>query len=200
MLHFYNKVSSLRETTDIPINNVKMNIKPCIKFWVLNRLISKETLKNSEELSIALYIAEYYAEMLSGQENYKSILDGKFGNFYEQGIRISNICDFDYAGIYFRRLTYEEKIGRHIPEDYQKVYELYRRIRDVFESADNIQEILCPDLVKIIITKDFYKRLGKSYDKNKKIRPEILFEGYRNGAEFEKNKESTGLSNEALDL
>ena len=192
MLHFYNKVSSLRKTTDIPINNVKMNIKPCIKFFVLNKLISKEILKNSEELRIALYIAEYYAEMLSGQENYKSILDGGFGNFYEQGIN----SIYDCAGIDFRRLTYEEKIRQPIPEDYQKVYELYKRIRDVFESTNNIQEILCPDLVKVIITKDFYKRLGKSYDENKKICPKILFKEYRENEEVESNT----LSNGEIDL
>ena len=46
---------------------------------------------------------------------------------------------------------------RPIPKDYQKVYELYKRIRDVFKSTNNIQEILCPELVKVIMTKDFYK-------------------------------------------
>ena len=79
------------------------------------------------------------------------------------------------------------------------MYELYKRIRAVFKSTDNIQEILCPDLVKIIMTKDFYKRLGKSYDKNKKVRPEILFEGYRKNAEVKDDRENTAKSDD-IDL
>ena len=63
-----------------------------------------------------------------------------------------------------------------------------------------MQEILCPDLVKVIMTEDFYKRLGKSYDENKKIRPEILFEEYRKNAEVKDNRENTAKSDDDLDL
>lgn len=87
-----------------------------------------------------------------------------------------------------------------IPKDYQKVYELYKRIRDVFKSTDNMQEILCLDLVKVIMTEDFYKRLGKSYDENKKIRPEILFEGYRKNAEVKDDRKNSTQSDGDLDL
>lgn len=101
---------------------------------------------------------------------------------------------------YERLFIYEDRKILHIPEDYKKVYELYKRIRDVFKSTNNIQEILCPDLVKVIMTKDFYKRLGKSLDENKKIRSEILFEGYRKDTEVEDNKENTAQPDGDLDL
>ena len=101
---------------------------------------------------------------------------------------------------YEQLFIYEDRKILHIPEDYKKVYELYKRIRDVFKSTNNIQEILCPDLVKVIMTKDFYKRLGKSYDENKKIRPEILFEGYRQYVEVEDGRENTAKSEGDLDL
>lgn len=173
-----------------------------IKFFVINRLFNKEILENVEEHRIALYIVEYYMDCIKEGGNYKSILDDGFGNFYKRGIyniagRIKLIDD--WSGMDFTTLTYAEKRRTPIPKDYQKVYELYKRIRDVFKNTNNIQEILCPDLVKIIMTEDFYKRLGKSYDENKKIRPEILFEEYRKDAEVENDRENTAKSDD-IDL
>ena len=207
-LDFYNKVNSLRyiceeridDRDDINIEKICFNSS--IEFFVLNRLVNEEILANSEEYRIALYIAEYYREALNGQESYKSILDDGFDNFYMGGLDIEGRRKpfGGFSGMKFRWwLTYDEKRRIPIPKDYQKVYELYKRIRAVFKSTDNIQEILCPDLVKIIMTKDFYKRLGKSYDKNKKVRPEILFEGYRKNAEVKDDRENTAKSDD-IDL
>ena len=207
-LDFYNKVNSLRyiceeridDRDDINIEKICFNSS--IEFFVLNRLVNEEILANSEEYRIALYIAEYYREALNGQESYKSILDDGFDNFYMGGLDIEGRRKpfGGFSGMKFRWwLTYDEKRRTPIPKDYQKVYELYKRIRAVFKSTDNIQEILCPDLVKIIMTKDFYKRLGKSYDKNKKIRQEILFEGYRKNAEVKDDRENTAKSDD-IDL
>ena len=207
-LDFYNKVNSLRyiceeridDRDDINIEKICFNSS--IEFFVLNRLVNEEILANSEEYRIALYIAEYYREALNGQESYKSILDDGFDNFYMGGLDIEGRRKpfGGFSGMKFRWwLTYDEKRRIPIPKDYQKEYELYKRIRAVFKSTDNIQEILCPDLVKIIMTKDFYKRLGKSYDKNKKVRPEILFEGYRKNAEVKDDRENTAKSDD-IDL
>ena len=160
-------------------------------------------MENIEEYRIALYIVEYYMDGIKEGGNYKSILDDGFSNFYKRGIyniagriKLTN----DWSGMDFTTLTYAEKRRTPIPEDYKKVYELYKRIRDVFKSTDNIKEILCPNLVKVIMTKDFYKRLGKSFDENKKIRPEILFEGYRKDAEVEDDKENTAKFDGNLEL
>ena len=101
---------------------------------------------------------------------------------------------------YERLFIYEDRKILHIPEDYKKVYELYKRIRDVFKSTNNIQEILCPDLVKVVLEDDFDQRLKRSFGKNKKVRPEILFDGYRKDTEVEDNKENTAQSDEDLDL
>ena len=207
-LDFYNKVNSLRyiceeridDRDDINIEKICFNSS--IEFFVLNRLVNEEILANSEEYRIALYIAEYYREALNGQESYKSILDDGFDNFYMGGLDIEGRRKpfGGFSGMKFRWwLTYDEKRRTPIPEDYQKVYELYRRIRDVFKSTDNMNEILCPDLVKVLMTKDFYKRLGESYDENKKIRPEILFEGYRKNAEVKDDRENTAKSDD-IDL
>ena len=200
-LDFYNKVNSLRyfdearidDRDDINIEKICFNSS--IKFFVINRLFNKEILENDEEYRIALYIAEYYMDCIKEGGNYKSILDDGFSNFYNRGtykITGSIPLIHNWSGTDFTTLTYDEKRTTPIPEDYKKVYELYIRIRDVFKSTDNIKEILCPNLVKVIMTKDFYKRLGKSFDENKKIRPEILFEGYRKDAEVEDDKENTG--------
>ena len=160
-------------------------------------------MKNDEEYRIALYIAEYYMDCIKEGGNYKSILDDGFSNFYERGTyKITGWIPLihNWSGTDFTTLTYDEKRRTPIPKDYQKVYELYKRIRDVFKSTDNIKEILCPDLVKVIMTKDFYKRLGKSIDENKRIRPEILFEGYRKDAEVEDDRENTAKFDGDLDL
>lgn len=140
--------------------------------------------------------------MCGGKNDY-SILDDGFGTFYARRPYIigQQRSSIDSSGMKFKSLTYGEKMrAPTIPKDYQKVYELYKRIRDVFKSTDNMQEILCPDLVKVIMTEDFYKRLGKSYDENKKIRPEILFEGYRKNAEVKDDRENSTQSNGDLDL
>ena len=140
--------------------------------------------------------------MCGGKNDY-SILDDGFGTFYARRPYIigQQRSSIDSSGMKFKSLTYGEKMRvPTIPKDYQKVYELYKRIRDVFKSTDNMQEILCPDLVKVIMTEDFYKRLGKSYDENKKIRPEILFEGYRKNAEVKDDRENSTQSNGDLDL
>ncbi len=204
-LDFYSKVSSLTITCQclekIDIENI--NVYSSIKFFLINRLFNKEILENDEEYRIALYIVGYYMDGINGGGNYKSILDDGFGDFYKRGtykITGSIPLIHDWSGTDFTTLTYAEKRRTPIPKDYQKVYELYKRIRDVFKSTDNMQEILCPDLVKVIMTEDFYKRLGKSYDENKKIRPEILFEGYRKNAEVKDNRENTAKSDDDLDL
>ena len=139
---------------------------------------------------------------MSGGGNYYSILDDGFGTFYVRRPYIigQQRSSIDSLGMNFKSLTYGEKRRTPIPEDYQKVYELYKRIRDVFKSTDNMQEILCPDLVKIIMTEDFYKRLGKSIDENKKIRPEILFEGYRKNAQVKDDTENSTHCDGDLDL
>ena len=140
--------------------------------------------------------------MCGGKNDY-SILDDGFGTFYARRPYIigQQRSSIDSSGMKFKSLTYGEKMrAPTIPKDYQKVYELYKRIRDVFKSTDNMQEILCPNLVKVIMTKDFYKRLGKSFDENKKIRPEILFEEYRKDAEIEDDRKNTAKSDGDLDL
>ena len=134
---------------------------------------------------------------MNGVENY-NILDGRFCGFYKEWADLEKMNFRERWFIY--DASDEVKRMVPIPKDYQKVYELYKRIRDVFKSTDNMQEILCPDLVKVIMTEDFYKRLGKSIDENKKIRPEILFEGYRKDAEVEDDRKNTAKSDDDLDL
>ena len=137
-----------------------------------------------------------------GGENYDSILDNGFVVFYMEGLNTTGrkmpSINFSRTDLYW--LNYYEKRNTLFIEDYIGMCKLFDKIRDVFKNTDNIQEILCPDLVKIIMTKDFYKRLGKSLDENKKIRPEILFDGYRKDTEVKDNKENTAQSDGDLDL
>ena len=70
----------------------------------------------------------------------------------------------------------------------------------LLENSDNIEQLICPDLVKVVLEDDFDQRLKRSLEKNKKVRPEILFDGYRKDAEVEDNKENTAQSDEDLDL
>lgn len=137
-----------------------------------------------------------------GGENYDSILDNGFVVFYMEGLNTTGrkmpSINFSRTDLYW--LNYYEKRNTLFIEDYIGMFKLFDKIRDVFKNTDNIQEILCPDLVKIIMTEDFYKRLGKSLDENKKIRPEILFDGYRKDTEVKDNKENTAQSDGDLDL
>lgn len=115
---------------------------------------------------------------MSGYGDYKSILDDGFAYFY---MGCTNLVGRYNNGpktsaMDFRFLPHDEKKRQSIPEDYQKIYELYKRIKDVFESTDNMKEILCPDLVRVIKSKDFYKRLGNSFNKDRKINPSVLFD------------------------
>lgn len=140
--------------------------------------------------------------MCGGKNDY-SILDDGFGTFYARRPYIigQQRSSIDSSGMKFKSLTYGEKMrAPTIPKDYQKVYELYKRIRDVFKSTDHIKEILCPDLVKVVMTKDFYKRLGKSLDENNRVRPEMLFKGYRKNTEVKDDRENTAKSDGDIDL
>ena len=57
-LDLYNKVSSLR------IGSYNMNIDSGIQFFVVHKLVNEEILENREELRVANYIAQYYAESI----------------------------------------------------------------------------------------------------------------------------------------
>ena len=131
---------------------------------------------------------------LSGYGNCKSILDDGFAYFYMGGIDLVGHYNNGpkTSAMHFRFLPHDEKKRQSIPEDYQKIYELYKRIKDVFASTDNMKEILCPDLVRVIASKDFYKKFGNSFNKNKKLCPEKLFKEYR--------KDNTKSDDTSIDL
>lgn len=117
---------------------------------------------------------------MSGDTNFKSIYDEKFDFFYRENVISFNPILLtteikDSQSWKFSWLSDYEKRKSSIPEDYQKVFELYRKLSEIFKSTDNMQELLCPDLIKVITSNDFYKKYANSLDKNKKIQPKVLF-------------------------
>ena len=70
----------------------------------------------------------------------------------------------------------------------------------LFEKSNNVKQLICPNLVRVVLVDDFDRRLKKSLDENKKIRPEILFEGYGKDVEVEDGRVNTAKSDDNLDL
>lgn len=133
---------------------------------------------------------------MNGSDNAESIYDDNFAWFYHNTIYnyLLNIQrpHLDWSGFNFNWMDYNERKRKPIPKNYQKVYELYKKIKDVFKNTENMQEILCPDLVRVIASKDFYKKYGNSFNKNKKLCPEKLFKEYR--------KNNTKSTDTSIDL
>ena len=133
---------------------------------------------------------------MNGYDNAESIYDDEFAWFYHNTVfnYIQNISrpHLDWSGFNFNWMDYNERKRKPIPKNYQRVYELYKKINDVFKNTENIQEILCPDLVRVIASKDFYKKFGNSFNKNKKLCPEKLFKEYR--------KDNTKSADTSIDL
>ena len=78
--------------------------------------------------------------------------------------------------------------------------ERIKRLFHIREKIDNDIEPIETTDVSIIDTSKLEIDRNLTDDENKKIRPEILFEGYRKNAEVEDDRENTAKSDDDIDL
>ena len=89
-------------------------------------------------------------------------------------------------GVKHEKISDEERVfckqidgtQEKIPDSIQNKFIINERMKNVLEKSNNLQEILCPDLVRVIIEDDSVLIFGTSLDENTKVRPEILFSNY----------------------
>ena len=93
-----------------------------------------------------------------------------------------------------------DKSKEKTPESVQNKFEINERTTKLLENSNNVKQLICPDLVRVVLADDFEQRFKKSLDENKKVRPEILFEGYRKNAEVEDDMGNTAKSDGDIDL
>ena len=82
----------------------------------------------------------------------------------------------------------------------------------LLENSNNVKQLICPDLVRVVLADNFDQRVRvvlvdnfdqrvrRSLDENNRVRPEILFEEYRKDAEVEDDRKNTAKSDGDMDL
>ena len=192
--------------------DLRSDIENIVRCYIFNKLVDKQIISDDKYLKAAMWMAynfkseavpssPFRAPILS--EPFRGNLIGYYSNSME--VYISGKKKKEYISEDEKNFLKETEVVRipitiKIPESIQNKFDINERMTKLIENSNNVKQLICPDLVRVVLEDDFYQRLKRSLGKNKKVRPEILFEGYRKDAEVEDGRVNTAKSDDNLDL
>ena len=209
---FYRRFTMINKengVTLISYSNLDDVINNIIVGYIFNKLVDKKIISDDKWLKTAIYVAELFETYILNNVVYQAYMYANtlpcnyelLKYFYKERnmkIYIAGMQTIEWMSKHEK--DFMEKKKKKIPECLQNRVNINERMTKLLENSDNIEQLICPDLVKVVLEDDFDQRLKRSFGKNKKVRPEILFDGYRKDTEVEDNKENTAQSDEDLDL
>lgn len=170
-----------------------------INFLIFNKLSDKGILHNDNNRKLTHLMSYYLTEYIYRDLEFNSIKDR---NFLEMIISAYRWVDYSKGGYahfmdkdyfinkdeynYCCDIVDGNYPDRTIPDSLYEKFKICSRMRKIIESTDDMNEILCPDLVRIINAEDFEQRFENSLDDNNRLRPEVFFESYRTNEDIEK--------------
>lgn len=177
-------------------------------FFIFNKLVNRKILNDDNNRKLARLMSCYCEDYIFGGLKFNSIKDKSFLELITETHRLTARSNSVFQGYYRPGYIYTEdfispdeakfcydmlydmlhnkKTDRTIPDSLYRKFEICCRLRKVIESTNNMNEILCPELVKVITSEDFYQRLENSLDENNRLRPEVFFKSYRANEDMER--------------
>ena len=210
---YYYDFIMINEVKDIKIvmsHVLKNGIDFISRAYIFDKLIDKQIISDDKYFNTAMWMAY----VLENYKNDSSFLGGDIQSLpFKYNLRnyhyyLNNIKfyisgkmrgEYDHEG----EETFSRQIDKpqeKIPKSIKNKFEIKEKMRKILENSNNVKQLICPDLVRVVLADDFDQRFKKSLDKKQKVRPEILFEGYRKNAEVEDDMGNTAKSDEDLNL
>ena len=198
---YYYDFIMINEVKDIKIvmsHVLKNGIDFISRAYIFDKLIDKQIISDDKYFNTAMWMAY----VLENYKNDSSFLGGDIQSLpFKYNLRnyhyyLNNIKfyisgkmrgEYDHEG----EETFSRQIDKpqeKIPKSIKNKFEIKEKMRKILENSNNVKQLICPDLVRVVLADDFDQRFKRSLDENKKIRPEILFEGYRKNAEVKDDR------------
>lgn len=192
--------------------DLRSDIENIVRCYIFNKLVDKQIISDDKYLKVAMWMAyNFRSEAVPSSpfrtpilsEPFRGNLIGYYSNSME--VYISGKKKKEYISEDEKNFLKETEVVRipitiKIPESVQNKFDINERMTKLLENSNNVKQLICPDLVRVVLEDDFDQRFKRSLGKNKKVRPEILFDGYRKDAEVEDDKENTAQPDGDLDL
>ena len=190
-------------------SDYEMKTKEIIRGYIFNKLVDKQIISNDKYLKAAMLMAYNFMSNSSPyasffrvpilSEPFRGRLIGYYHDnmeIYTSGKRVKeNISEEEKI---FCKQT--DKSNEKIPESVQNKFEINERMTKILGNSNNVKQLICPDLVKVVLADDFDQRFRRSLDENNRVRPKMLFKGYRKNAEVKDDRENTAKSDGDIDL
>ena len=181
------------------------DIENIIRCYIFNKLVDKQIILDDKYLNTAMWMAynfrpsklNFYVPIQS--DPFKGNLIGYYSNnmeVYTSRKRVKENISEDEIAFCKRMDKSEEKI----PDSIQNKFNMNERMTKLLKNSNDIKQLICPDLVRVVLEDDFDQRFRRSLDENNRVRPDILFEQYRKEPNAEEDKESRTQSNDDIDL
>ena len=208
---FYRRFTMINKengVTLISYSNLDDAINNIIVSYIFNKLVDKKIISDDKCLKTAICVAELFETYILNNVVYQAYMYANtlpcnyelLKYFYKERnmkIYIAGMQTREWMSKHEK--DFMEEPPKKIPEWLQNRIVISERMTKLLENSENIEQLICSDLVKVVLEDDFDQRFKRSLDENKKIRPEILFEGYRKNAEVEDDRENTAKSDD-IDL
>lgn len=209
---FYRRFTMINKengVTLISYSNLDDAINNIIVGYIFNKLVDKKIISDDKWLKTAIYVAELFETYILNNVVYQAYMYANtlpcnyelLKYFYKERnmkIYIAGMQTREWMSKYEKYFI--EEPPKKIPECLQNRININERMTKLLENSNNVKQLICPDLVRVVLENDFDQRFKRSLGKNKKVRPEILFDGYRKDTEVKDNKENTAQSDCDLDL
>ena len=206
-------------------SDLSRGIENIIRSYIFNKLVDKQIISDDKYLKAAMWMAynfmsnsSPYASLFRDpilSEPFRGNLIGYYSNSME--VYISGKKKKEYISEDEKKFLKETEVVRipiliKIPESVQNKFDIKERMTTLLENSNNVKQLICPDLVRVVLAdncdqrvrvvlaNNFDQRVRRSLDENNRVRPEILFEGYRKNAEVENGMGNTAKSDEDLNL
>ena len=190
-------------------SDYEMKTKEIIRGYIFNKLVDKQIISNDKYLKAAMFMAYNFMSNSSPyasffrvpilSEPFRGRLIGYYHDnmeIYTSGKRVKeNISEEEKI---FCKQT--DKSNEKIPESVQNKFEINERMTKILGNSNNVKQLICPDLVKVVLADDFDQRFRRSLDENNRVRPKMLFKGYRKNTEVKDDRENTAKSDGDIDL
>ena len=190
-------------------SDYEMKTKEIIRGYIFNKLVDKQIISNDKYLKAAMLMAYNFMSNSSPyasffrvpilSEPFRGRLIGYYHDnmeIYTSGKRVKeNISEEEKI---FCKQT--DKSNEKIPESVQNKFEINERMTKILGNSNNVKQLICPDLVKVVLADDFDQRFRRSLDENNRVRPKMLFKGYRKNTEVKDDRENTAKSDGDIDL
>ena len=190
-------------------SDYEMKTKEIIRGYIFNKLVDKQIISNDKYLKAAMFMAYNFMSNSSPyasffrvpilSEPFRGGLIGYYHDnmeIYTSGKRVKeNISEEEKI---FCKQT--DKSNEKIPESVQNKFEINERMTKILGNSNNVKQLICPDLVKVVLADDFDQRFRRSLDENNRVRPKMLFKGYRKNTEVKDDRENTAKSDGDIDL